>query len=163
MGSPGLKFSGLPSIATHSYKSPVTARQAIESLLACSKCMPFILPICMARQEQLAIKNYDLLLQHAIRLLCGWLIRPSAKTRLSVFCERIFEHQDGDDGTDFIQGGWSVNPEPGVWDRIPEPWRFEPVAAALRTGPRRVCRHVRPCQPARVFPGLLVGVWGETG
>ena len=65
----------------------------------------------MARQEQLAIKNYDLLLQHAIRLLCGWLIRPSAKTRLSVFCERIFEHQDGDDGTDFIQGGWSVNPE----------------------------------------------------
>lgn len=110
-GAPGQVISHLPSIATHSYKAPLTARQAIESLLACSRCRPFIFPIRMARQDQLAIKYYDLLLQYAIRLLCGWLIKPSVKTRLSVFCERIFEHQGGDDGTDFIQGGLSVNPE----------------------------------------------------
>ncbi|MEA3641660.1 MAG: hypothetical protein VBE63_17205 [Lamprobacter sp.] len=109
-GPPKQQYADLPSVATHSATDESISHQAIKNLLNCSKCIPFIFPIRMVREDQCAQKYYELLLQHAIRLLCGWLMRPEKKTIVSICCERIYQHREGKDGTAFVQGGWLVNP-----------------------------------------------------
>ncbi|MBK1645474.1 hypothetical protein CKO25_12635 [Thiocapsa imhoffii] len=105
-GPPEYLFKTLPAIATHVYQRPLQARQALEHLWSCSQCLPLIFPLRLPREDEHAGIHYDLLLQQALRLLCGWLLPRMPQTiRLHVCAEAIAPaHPEGDEATEFHRG-----------------------------------------------------------
>ena len=95
----------LPKIKTHSYQQPEKAKWALSNLLKCDKVFPFIFPIGLIHSDDLAVKHYDKLFQHAISLLLGWTLpRSDVPARVSIIAERIGNHHPGDEQSDFFRG-----------------------------------------------------------
>jgi tetratricopeptide (TPR) repeat protein len=73
------------------------AIDALESLMKCSRCRPFIMPIA-ASQGREAIRQYDLLINACLQILFGWLLpRDGGRANVSVFLDRHEGHNPNAD------------------------------------------------------------------
>lgn len=110
-GQPNTTFNKLPMRQTHIYQRPLEASNALNALLSCQECAPFLFPIQLPNITESASRHYDLLLQHAIRFLIGWLLpRPKKTINISIFPE-VFKSDDLDKNrTDYFRGLLTTNP-----------------------------------------------------
>lgn len=109
---PDTTFPDLPRRQTHLYERPHEIRTAIKELLSCQSCAPFLFPIRLPNTNEPASRHYDLLLQHAIRFLIGWLLpRPKKLKKISIFPE-VFRPDDlNQDQTEFYRGLLAAEPQ----------------------------------------------------
>ena len=125
-GPPQRLFATLPAISTHVFQKPLQARQALERLWSCPQCLPLIFPLRLPRDDEHAGLHYDLLLQQALRLLCGWLLPRTPQTiRLHVCAEAIAPaHPEGDEATEFHRGLLAGDPSGRFahWDLVTFAW-----------------------------------------
>jgi hypothetical protein len=156
----------LPTIKTHSYRAPELARASLESLWQTKTAMPFVFPLHLADHSESAMPYYDMLLQHAIRLLCGWLLpKTSRQICLTVLVEAIAPlHPVKDDATDFFRGVLAGDPRRyGHWhiDRfhwVEKNFKYVPYAdlvAHLSLEHNDFCRQLGHWAGYKQLPGYV--------